>query len=114
MKNQIEIEAQNAGIQQATANAQLQAIGQRGAGVPGNAPGPTVDQGTGQANAAQNQAAAQAAPTLGQDQNAPASQAGTGPNAGQAAGAAPAASQASTLVQDGKAFNRIISKGSGG
>ncbi len=101
LSNQISIEAQQAGIQQATAMAQLQAMGQQGAANPGQ----TVDQAAGQAGAANNAEAARNAPNLGPGDQAAASQAGGGPNAGTS-------SQASTLVQDGKpAMNRIISKG---
>jgi hypothetical protein len=100
LKNQIAIEAQQAGIQAATAQAQLS---QMGAQPQGN-PGQTVDQAAGQAANARAGEAARNAPQLGQGDNAPASQPGTGPNAGNS-------TQFGTLVQDGKTFNRVIDKG---
>lgn len=104
LSNQIMIEAQQAGIEQATALAQLTALGQQGAANPGQ----TVDQAAGQANQANQAAAQQAVPNRGPGgqelPGQPAGQPGTGPNAG-------ASTQFGTLVQDGKSFNRIIDKG---
>jgi hypothetical protein len=107
LKNQVAIEAQSAGLQLATAEAQLAQL--RGA-PPGGAPGPgpgvgapggTPDQQTGAANQARTQAAQQAAPQLAQGQNAPSG----GPNPGNQ-------TTFGTLVQNGApAQNRIIQKG---
>lgn len=99
LKNQIAIEAQQAGIEAATAQAQLAAIGQQPP--PG---GQTVDQAAGQAANARNVEAARNQPMLGEGDNAPASQPGTGPTAARD-------TQFGTLVQDGKTFNRVIDKG---
>lgn len=104
LKNQIAIEAQNAGFQAAAAQAQLaQLAGSPGGGAPG--PG-TITQQQGAAAQARTQAAQQAAPTLtqGQNQPQPATQAGAPANAG-------ASTKFGTLVQDGKTFNRIIDQG---
>lgn len=101
LKNQIAIEAAQA-QQQAAAVAQEQA--RLAASPPGGAPGPgTVDQQAGAARQARVQAGQQAAPTRSPDQNqGPATQPGQEGNASTKFG---------TLVQDGKAFNRIIDSG---
>ncbi|MBI3977816.1 MAG: hypothetical protein HY331_06495, partial [Chloroflexi bacterium] len=91
LKNQIAIEAQQAGFQAAAAEAQL---AQLAGSAPGGAPGPgTVDQQAGAAQQARTQAAQQAQPQLNEGQNQGAS------------------TKFGTLVQDGKAFNRIIDQG---
>ncbi len=92
MRNQIEIEAQQAGLQQQAQLAQLQQ------NVPGNAP-VTPDQQQGTAQNANVAAAATSAPALGPAQNAPASVPQGGPGASR---------KISTLVQDGSAMNRIV------
>jgi hypothetical protein len=93
LKNQIEIEAQQAGMAAAQAMAQL-------------APGPTPDQQAGAVAQQGTQAAQRAAPTVGEGQNSPATQAGAPANATQKAGM-----EVGTLVQDGgPAMNRIITK----
>jgi hypothetical protein len=93
LKNQIAIEAQQAGIQAEAAAQQLQALR---ATPPAGAPGPgTVAQQQGAAQQATTQAAQQAAPARSQGQNQP----GVG-------------TQFGTLVQNGApAQNRIIDKG---
>jgi len=102
LKNQIAIEAQQAGMQ---AQAAAQQMAQLRAAPPGGAPGAgTPDQQVGAANQARTQAAQQAAPQLGPGQNQqPTTQAGAAANAGT--------TQVGTLVQDGKTMNRIITKG---
>ena len=97
LKNQIAIEAQQAGIEQATAMAQLQQMGQQ-------PPQQPVDQAAGQAAQARRGEQTRNAPRLGEGDNAPASQPGTGPNAGES-------TTFGTLVQDGRAMNRVIDKG---
>jgi hypothetical protein len=94
LKQQIELEAQQAGLQQMAALAQLQGAG-----------GPTPDQQAGAANQAASQAAAQAAPTRpeGANQPAPATTAGAPANAAE--------TTFGTLVQDGRAFNRVVDRG---
>ena len=100
LEQQIDIEAQQAGIAAASAELQLAQMAQQ---PPGGAPGPgTVDQEAGRVAQASVQAAQQAAPAGGA---APATQ------AGQAANAAGATTKTGTLVQDGKAFNRLIEQG---
>jgi len=98
LKNQIAIEVQQAGLQAATAEAQLAQL----AGSPsGGAPGPgTVDQQQGAAQQARTQAAQQAQPQLSEGQNQGAAPANAG-----------ASTKFGTLVQDGKTFNRIIDQG---
>jgi hypothetical protein len=93
LKQAIAIEAQQAGM--AAAAAQLQLAG--AAGGP-----PSIDQQQGQAEQAQAQAAAERAPRLPPDQNAPATQAGAPGNAGVKVG---------TLIQDGRTFNRFVTQG---
>jgi hypothetical protein len=96
LANQIQIELQQAGLEQAQAAAQLSAMGN------GGNPGQTTDQAAGQANAANNAQAAQAQPNVGPG----------GQEQAAAGGGQPGAStQFGTLVQDGKAFNRVIDKG---
>lgn len=91
LRNQIEIEAQQAGMAQAQMLAQMSA-------------GPTPDQQAGAVNQQTTQAAQQAAPTATEAQNAPATQAGQPANA--------ANTKFSTLVQDGgNAMNRIVDQG---
>lgn len=91
LKNQIAIEAQQAGFAAEAAAAQL---AQLAASPPGGAPGPgTVDQQQGAAQQANTQAAQQAAPQRNEGQNQGAS------------------TKFGTLVQDGKTFNRIIDQG---
>jgi hypothetical protein len=94
LKNQIAIEAQQAGVQAQAAEAQLAALR---ASPPGGAPGGgTPDQQAGAASQARTQAAQQSAPTLGQGQGAP-------------SGGPQSKTQIGTLVQNGApAQNRII------
>lgn len=97
LANQIQIEAQQAGIEQATAMAQLQQMGAQGAANPGQ----SVDQAAGQAANANNVEAARNAPAAGPgDQESPA-----------AGGPGGRTTQTGTLVQDGSAYNRIVEKG---
>lgn len=92
LKNQIAIEAQQAGFQ---AEAAAQELAQLRASPSGGAPGPgTVDQQHGAAQQARTQAAQQAAPTRGQGQNQPG-----------------ASTKFGTLVQDGRTYNRIVDQG---
>jgi hypothetical protein len=92
LKNQIAIEAQQAGFQAEAAAQQLAALKATPAG---GAPGPgTVAQQQGAAQQATTQAAQQAAPNRNQGQNQPG-----------------ASTKFGTLVQDGKTFNRIIDQG---
>jgi pyruvate/2-oxoglutarate dehydrogenase complex dihydrolipoamide acyltransferase (E2) component len=99
LKNQIAIEAQQAGM--AAQEAAMQMAQMRGT-PPGGAPGAgTPDQQAGAASQARTQAAQQAAPVKGQDQNAPA----TGPNSEANS------TKVGTLVQDGRTFNRIVTQG---
>jgi hypothetical protein len=95
LSNQIQIEAQQAGLAQQAAMAQ---IAQMGANAPGNAP-VTPEQQQAVAANAETTAAATAAPRLGEAQNAPAGVAG-GPQGAQR--------KIGTLIQDGKAMNRIV------
>lgn len=89
LKNQIEIELQQAGMQQAAMAAQL---------------GPTPDQQAGAVNQQRTEAAARSAPAGTEGQNNPATQAGAEGNAAQ--------TKFSTLVQDGgNAMNRIVDQG---
>ena len=91
LKNQIAIEAQQAGFQ---AEAAAQQLAQLRATPPGGAPGAgTVDQQQGAAQQARVQAAQQAAPRRNEGQNQGAS------------------TKFSTLVQDGSAYNRIVDQG---
>lgn len=92
-KQDMAIQAQQAGMQQAALLSQMQGPGT----------GPSTEQAAGAANQAQAQAAAGAAPTQSQSQNQP----GPATQAGQAGNAI----QTGTLVQDGQAFNRFIQKG---
>lgn len=98
LKNQIAIEAQQAGIQAAAAEAQLAAMGSQ---PPGGAPGGTTDQQAGAANQANVQAQQQAAPANATGQPGPATPAGAQGNS----------TKFSTLVQDGDSFNRIVDQG---
>jgi hypothetical protein len=100
LENQIQIEASQAGIEQATALAQLQSMGGGGGGNPGQ----TVDQAAGQAQDANNAQAARSAPNLGPGGQENAAPPGVASNAG-------AQTKTGTLVQDGKTFNRIIDSG---
>jgi len=97
LKNQIAIEAQQAGM---AAQAQALEMAQQLRGTPpGGAPGAgTPDQQAGAAQQARVQAAQQAAPQRGEAQNAPA-----GPPRDE--------TSVGTLVQDGSTFNRIVTKG---
>jgi hypothetical protein len=105
LKNQIAIEAQQAGLQAAAAEAQ---IAQLRATPSGGAPGAgTADHQMGAANQARTQAAQQAAPQLGPGQN----QGGPATQPGAAANPANNSTKVGTLVQDGKTFNRIIDQG---
>jgi hypothetical protein len=100
---ELEIAAQQAGIQQQAAEAQLAEL--RGS-PPGGAPGAaTADQAAGAARQASVQAAQQAAPTRteGQNQPLPATQAGQTANAGTT-------TKVGTLVQDGSTYNRIVTQ----
>ncbi len=102
LQNQIEIEARQAGLQEQAAQAQL---AQMTSSVPGNAPsaGPvTPEQQQGMAEQAAVEQAATAAPRLSEAQNAP---------AGAPGGPAGASRRYGTLVQDGKAMNRLIDQG---
>lgn len=104
---QMQIEAQQAGLAMQTAEAQLAQL--RGT-PPGGAPGAgTVDQQTGAARQAAVQAAQQAAPNRAagsQETAGPATQAGQTANATGLDEA-----QVGTLLQDGRTFSRIVSKG---
>jgi len=104
LEMQMQIEAQQAGLQMQAAEAQLAQL--RGT-PPGGAPGAgTVDQQAGAARQAAVQAAQQAAPTRGEGQNTPA----PATQAGQTANAADT-TKVGTLVQDGKTYSRIVSQG---
>lgn len=92
-KQDMALQAQQAGMQQASLLAQMQ----------GGGGGPSTAQAAGAANQAQTQAAQQAAPTQGQGQNMP----GPATQPGQAANAI----QTGTLVQDGQTANRFVQKG---
>lgn len=92
-KQDMAIQAQQAGMQQAALLAQMQG--------PGG--GPSTEQAAGAANQAQTQAAQQAAPTQGADQNQPGPATQPGQNAN--------AIQTGTLMQDGQAMNRFVQKG---
>lgn len=105
LQNQIEIEAQQAGLQMAAARSQL---AQLAASAPGNAPsaanmpaGMTPDQQAGVANAAQVEAAANAAPQGPPGVNQPAG-APAGPQSQRKYG---------TLMQDGRTMNRVMDQG---
>jgi hypothetical protein len=105
LKNQIAIEAQQAGI---AAEQAAQQLAQLRATPPAGAPGAgTPDQQVGAANQARTQAAQQAAPQLGPGQN----QAGPATQAGAPANPGNNSTKVGTLVQDGKTFNRIIDQG---
>lgn len=96
LRQQIEAEAAQAGLQQ---QAILQQLAASSAGA---APGGSVDRAAGQASQARTQAQQQAAPTLTEGQNGPATQAGAAGNS----------TKFSTLVQDGgSAMNRIVDQG---
>lgn len=99
LRQQIEIEAQQAGISMQAAMAQLAASPAGGAPAGGS-----VEQQAAAANQAQTQAAQQSAPRLTEGQNAPATQAGAAANPSRS-------TKVSTLVQDGRAMNRIIDQG---
>jgi hypothetical protein len=88
-KQDMAIQAQQAGMQQAALIQQMR--------------GASTEQAAGAANQAQTQAAQQAAPTQseGQNQSAPATQPGQNANA----------TQTGTLMQDGRTMNRFITKG---
>lgn len=91
LKNQIEIELQQAGMQQAAMAAQLGA-------------GPTPDQQAGAVSQQRTEAAQRSAPAGTEGQNTPATQAGAPANTAQ--------TKFSTLVQDGGgAMNRIVDQG---
>jgi hypothetical protein len=94
LRQQVEIEAAQAGLQMQAALQQL-----------GPGPGQSVEQQAGAATQANTQAAQQAAPTRPESANAPlpATQAGQAANAGK--------TRFGTLVQDGKAMNRVIDEG---
>lgn len=98
LKNQIAIEAQQAGLQAAAAEAQL---AQQAASPPGGAPGGTPDQQAGAARQANVQAQQQAAPANGTGQAGPTTQPGQEGNS----------TKFSTLVQDGSAYNRVVDQG---
>lgn len=98
LKNQIAIEAQQAGLQAAAAQQQLQ---QMASAPPGGAPGGTTDQQAGAAQQANVQAQQQAAPANPSGQPAPTTQPGQQGNS----------TKFSTLVQDGSSFNRIVDQG---
>jgi hypothetical protein len=106
LKQQLAIEAQQAGLQAAAAAQQLAQLANS---APGGAPsgassaGP-VDRQAAAATQAQAQAQAEGAPTLAEGQNAPAAQPGA-PNGG----AQP--TKVSTMLQNGKIGNRIINQG---
>ena len=92
-RNQVEIEARQAGLQEQVLLSQLQ-----------TAKGPSVEQAGGQARAARSAAAAKAAPTVPSGTPMPATQAGAAAN--------PANTEFSTLVQSGgPAQSRIIDRG---
>ena len=92
-RNQIEIEARQAGLQEQMLASQIQA-----------AKGPSAEQAGGQAGALQSAAAAKAAPVVPSGTPTPATQQGTPAN--------PAKTEFSTLVQQGRpAMNRIIERG---
>jgi hypothetical protein len=92
-RNQVEIEARQAGLQEQVLLQQMQTSG------------PSADQAQGQAKAQQSAAAAQAAPNVPSGTPMPATQAGAPANAGSEA-------EFSTLVQQGRpAMNRIIERG---
>ena len=101
LRNQIEIEAQQAGIQAQAAQAQM---AQMGANAPGNAP-VTPEQQQAMAQSATQQQASTAAPALAAQQNQPASVPGGPPGAGGST------RKVSTMVQDGSAMNRIVDQG---
>lgn len=105
LKQQVAIEAQQADYAAAAAEAQL---AQMASIPPGGAPGPgTVEQQMGAARQANVQAAQQAAPAGVPGQN-PATQEGQTANA---ASGPVDETQLGTLVQDGRAFNRIVTRG---
>jgi hypothetical protein len=95
-KQSMEIEAQQAGMQQAALLAQMQGGGPTGR--------PSVEQQAGAATQAQAQAAAQAAPTRNESQNQP-------PGPATQAGASGNAIKTGTMVQDGQTNNRFIQQG---
>ena len=104
LKNQIAIEAQQAGLQAQQAQQQLATLG---ATPPAGAPGAgTPDQQAGAANQARTQAAQRSAPRLGPGQNLaqPATQSGAPANA-------TGATKIATRLQDGKTMDRITSQG---
>lgn len=99
LKNQITIEAQQAGMQ---AQAQAMEMAQMRGTPPGGAPGAgTVDQQAGAASQARVQAAQERAPVQGQGAPAPASGVNSEANS----------TKVGTLVQDGQTFNRIVTQG---
>lgn len=100
LRNQIQIEAEQAGMQRAAMLSQLAA----GPAPAPRAAGPTPDQQLGAAKQGATQAAQQAAPSVAPGQAVPATQAGAAAN--------PTNTKFSTLVQDGgAAMNRIIDQG---
>lgn len=99
LKQQMAIEAQQAGLQQVAAAQQL---AQQGAQPPGGAPSGANQREVGAANQAQTQAAQQGAPQLSEGQNAPGSAPGAPANAAQAY---------KTQILNGEASNRLTSQG---
>jgi len=87
-KQDIAIQAQQAGMQQAALMAQM-------------SQGPSTEQAAGAASQAQTQAAQQAAPGRSEGQNAPAT----------AAGATANPIKTGVMMQDGESFNRFIQQG---
>lgn len=94
-KQDIAIQAQQAGMQMAALTAQMQG------GQPSG--GPSTEQAAGAAQQAQSQAQAQRAPVAQESMNQP----GPATQQGQAANAI----QTGTMVQDGRAMNRFVTRG---
>ncbi len=88
LRQQMELEAAQAGMQMQAALAQLN--------------GPSPEQQAGAASQARTQAAQRGAPTPTEAQNQPATQAGQAANASD--------TKLGTLTQDGKSFNRMVSQ----
>ncbi|MEI6357303.1 MAG: hypothetical protein WCP53_09390 [Verrucomicrobiota bacterium] len=95
-KQDIEIQAQQAGMQMSAMTQQMQGAG-------GPPKGPSTEQAAAQASQAQTQAAQQAAPTRNEAMN----QAGPATQAGAASNPI----KTGTMVQDGQAQNRFIQQG---
>ena len=106
LKQQLAIEAQQAGMQAQAAQLQLaqMASSPPGGAPSGATPGPAVEQQAAATQQARAQAAAAAAPRMGPEQGAPAAQAGSPANPAQQG-------SVSTMIQNGKASNRLISQG---